>query len=140
MGWPRIIYVRGVGIPVESWDEIDELVKRYGSDIQGLAQVERETALAPVAPTGRSGLGPSDQALLSRFVEAGRRGISTRDLATALGRRGKAIRPALDSWSRKVGLVSEVGVTAFEATRGTHGRGFRLTDHFQRAARNLLAT
>lgn len=139
MGWPRIIYVRGVGIPVESWDEIDELVKRYGSDLRGLVPMERETEIAPVAPTGRSGLGPSDQALLSRFIEAGKRGMSTRDLAIALGRRGKAIRLALDSWSRKIGLVSDVGVTAFEATRGTHGRGFRLTDHFQRAARNLLA-
>ncbi len=140
MGWPRMIYVRGLGIPVESWDEIDELVKRYGSDVEGLAAMERESALAPVTPTGRSGLGPSDQALLSRFVEAGRRGIPTGDLSTALGRRGKAIRPALDSWSRKIRLVSELGVTAFEATRGARGRGFRLTDHFLRAARNLLAT
>ncbi len=140
MGWPRIIYVRGVGIPVESWDEIDELVKRYGSDVQGLASVERQSVLPSVIPTGRSGLGPSDLALLSRFVEAGTRGISTGDLATALGKRGKAIRPALDAWSRKIGLTLEAGVAAFEPTRGTHGRGFRLADHFQRVARNLLGT
>lgn len=138
MGWPKIVYVRGVGIPVESWDEIDELVGRYGSDVRVGEEVDREGALPQVTPMGRSGLRPPDQALLSRFVEAGQRGISTADLATALGRRGKAIRPTLDAWGRRIGLAADEGITAFEATRGSQGRGFRIRDHFVRVAKGLL--
>lgn len=139
-GWPKTIFIKGVGIPVESWDELDQLIERYGSQqaivIQG-PPVER------VSPEGRvlspSGpVSPTDKTLLRLFVEGGSSGVPTRDIGPALGKRGKSIRPALEAWSRRIGLVTEDGTSAFEPGKTSQGRGFRLVGVFSQAARTML--
>jgi len=140
-GWPKIIYVRGVGIPVEAWEEVDELIQRYGAEVF-LVKPEDERIgpgnQKPHDSTWRSALSPTDRTLLHSFVDAGPRGVTTRQIGPALGRSGKSIRPALEAWSRRIGLVAGEGASAFEPIQRADGRGFRMTDLHLQAARTLL--
>jgi hypothetical protein len=56
----------------------------------------------------------------------------------ALGKRGKAIRPALDAWSRRINLVTEPNASAFEAIKRYDGRAFRLNAHYLAIAEAIL--
>lgn len=137
-GFPKTIYVRGVGVPVENWEELDQLIQRYGGElvIAAPAPGGDQKGRRKSASTGT--LTATDRALLERFIEEGVRGVLTADIGQALGKRGKAIRPALDGWSRRIGLVTEEGATAFEATKRYEGRGFRMVPHYLRAAGQML--
>lgn len=75
---------------------------------------------------------------MEQFIEAGPRGVLTSSIGHALGKRGKGIRPALELWSRRVGLVTEQDATAFETVKRFDGRGYRMVDHYLRAASQLL--
>jgi len=56
-----------------------------------------------------------------------------------LGAFGKGIRPALNAWSRKIGLVTESNANAFEpVNRGPEGRGHRMLEVYIEAARSML--
>ncbi len=138
MHWPKTAVVHGIGIPIDSWDELDELVRRYGDAT--LAVGQERTGDAEPQPTGRYGaaLNPPDRALLQQFVEAGGRGLLTTQISPAVGRKGKGIRPALDRWSRKVGLVTADGASAFAPVKRADGRGFRLNDVHLVGARSIM--
>ena len=41
---------------------------------------------------------------------AGKSGVPTKDIGPVQGKRGKAIRAALDAWSRRIGLVTEESI------------------------------
>lgn len=142
VGWPKTIFIRGIGIPVESWEELDEVIHRYGAEgsivIQG--SPGKETLAERRGQTGSVSLSPADRSLLQQFVESGSNGVPTKQIGPALGKRGKSIRPALDAWSRRIGLVTEEGSLAFEPTKTSQGRGFRLVGVFVQAARSMLGT
>lgn len=88
MRWPKAVVVHGLGIPVESWDELDELVRRYGSAALAVGQGRAGPAPRPAGRLG-AGLSPPDRALLQQFVEAGARGLLTTQISPAVGKRGK---------------------------------------------------
>jgi hypothetical protein len=136
-GWPKTVYIKGIGISVGSWEEMDEVVSRYGTEgpvvIQGQAG-----AGDPGRPQARGNLTAADQSVLQTFVDAGTRGVLTSQIGPAIGKRGKGIRPALDLWSRKIGLVDAEDVSAFESVKGTEGRGFRLTGVYLEAGKRML--
>jgi hypothetical protein len=136
MAWPKTISVRGVRLEVDSWDEIREAIQELGGES---VTIERE-----VIPKGKDtkppqdGLDHGDRALLIQFIESGTRGLLTSQIAQAVGKKGKGVRPALERWSRKIGLVTEDGATAFEPIKRFDGRGFQMVDHFRRTASAML--
>lgn len=143
MAWPKTILVRGLQFPVESWEEFDELVQRYGGD----ALVVTPASEAGGEPRrdrrqqsngGGAILEAAHRALLQQFVAGGRRGVLTTDIGPALGARGKAIRPALERWSRHISLVSATGGSAFARVHRNDGRAYRLTDVHLLAAQQML--
>lgn len=140
MGWPKTIVIRGVGVPVDSWEELDELVGRYGGEALIVAQGEPGELKVRPKSHGQGGaqLSPSERALLQQFVEAGSRGLLTTQIGPAVGKKGKGIRPALDRWSRRIGLVTEDGASAFEPVKRMDGRGFRMADVYIQGARTIL--
>ena len=136
MAWPKIIEIAGMKVPVDSWAELREAYAEFSGDVR-LADEGRPAQ----PPRGESPLGPlnhSDRALLTQFVTADERGLLTSQLAQALGKKGKGVRPALEKWSRRIGLVTENNTTAFEAVKRFDGRGFRLLDHYRQTAMFIL--
>lgn len=136
--WPRTIYIRGVGIPVESWDEIDELIQRYGEDQVSASSGNEKEARKPKPSSTNSSLTQSDRALLERFIEGGSRGVINSDLTEALGKRGKGIKIELEKWARRVGISESDDVEPFESFNRYEGRGYYLKDHFLRVAQSIL--
>jgi hypothetical protein len=131
-----MIEIRGVKVPVDSWEEIRDAIEAFGGEITVTSgEGSQDNARRSVQP---SGLSPTDRTLLEQFIEAGQRGVLTQHLGHALGKRGKGIRPALERWSRRIGLVTEEQATAFEPMKRFDGRGFRMVDHYIRAANQLL--
>lgn len=135
--WPKEIVVRGIAIHVNSWDELDEVIKRYGaSEIPGA----RVTAVGTVIPSG-GGTGQlthSDRTMLQQFLSKTGRILLNSELSAPLGAEGKGIKPKLDEWSRRIGLTNSEG-DAFEAVNmGRAGRGYRLTEMAAAVARSLL--
>lgn len=141
-GWPKTIFIRGVGIPVDSWEELEEVIHRFGSEgpvvIQG-TQTERGEGGQRSQP-GPYTLSHTDRSLLRQFIEGDLRGVPTIQIGPALGKRGKGIRRALEAWSRRIGLVTEDGASAFEPVKSSAGRGFRLSGIYLQAARSMLET
>ena len=70
MRWPKAVIVHGVGVPVESWDELDELLRRYGDPAFAPGQ-GRTVESSRLARGHGADLSPSDRALLRQFVKAG---------------------------------------------------------------------
>jgi hypothetical protein len=146
MSWPKTVVVRGLQITVDSWEELDEALQRYGGEPMILTAAPAtggEPARdggAKRTQRGQSALGPQDRALLSQFIEGAHRGVLTSQIGPVLGAQGKGIRPALERWSRQIGLVS-VGTTgsAFVPVRRNDGRAYRLTDVHLRGAREMMA-
>lgn len=146
MAWPKmLVFQDGMRVEVESWDEIREAREALGGDftVTGSGEASSGSDEGPVAPRRASGgrathLTPHDRSLLEQFIEAGTRGVLTQTLGTAIGARGKGVRPALERWSRRIGLVTEENATAFESMKRYDGRGFRMMDHYIRAANQML--
>jgi|SRR5271166_2671276 len=136
--WPKTIYVKGIGVAINSWDEFDELVERYGADGPLVVGQSNPSGNQTVDRKNASSLQPSDRSLLEQFVTSAKSGVPTKQLGPAIGKSGKAIRPALDAWSRKIGLVTHDGAAAFESVKGAKGRGFRLTHLAGQTARAML--
>jgi hypothetical protein len=142
MGWPKTILVRGLPVPIESWEEFDELVARYGGEALVIAQGQPVMNGHPPKRSTSSGgagsLSRGDRALLQMFIEGGNRGVLVEPISGVVGKRGKGVRPALERWSQKIGLVSEGGAFGFEPVKRADGRGYRLNDIYLRGARSLL--
>lgn len=132
--FPKRVSVRGIEMTIDSWDELDQIVERYGTtSVIGAPDHSRQTETVRA-----SSLTHPDRALLDSFVEQGDRGLLNKDLGPAIGAQGKGIKPALDRWARRIGLVSEEGVSAFEPVNlGVLGRGYRMTEHYLRVARSI---
>lgn len=133
--WPKTICVKGIGVVINSWDEFDELVQRYGAE----GQLATGTSEKPTSPDRKgTKLNHTDASLLQQFADAGKSGVPTKDIGPVLGKQGKAIRAALDTWSRRIGLVTEDRASAFESSKGAKGRGFRLVGVYVRSAKSIL--
>ena len=139
--WPKIVMVGKIGIPVHDWEEMDEVIRRYGENVRvdSSEQTTQTEAPSPKQTSTRAAwLSHTDRTILEQFVEGGSRGVTTSQIGPALGKQGKGIRVALESWSRKIGLVTEAGASAFEPIQRADGRGFRLLDVYLQAARSML--
>lgn len=134
--WPKTITVRGIKIDVESWDELDEAIQRYGSDV---AMLDAEAADAkPKKKVGGGSLAMNDRVLLQQFVDRENKGILNKDLGKFLGATGKAIGPALRKWALRIGLAHQEKAQAFERFSRPDGRGYKLSAPFLNVARTLL--
>ena len=124
MGWPKIIEIGGIKVPVDSWAELKEAIQELGP---GLIVSDSIPNGAPrrEESAGQS-MGHGDRQLLIQFIDSGERGLLTQQIGQALGKQGKGVRPALERWSRKIGLVTEENATAFEQHKRFDGRGFRM--------------
>ena len=131
--FPKTIRVRGVEITAHSWSDVDEILARYGSDLN-----PRPPGDGSHDPQGQSGLSGPDRALLEEFVHSGARGVLVQDVRSALGASGK-VGSALKAWSRRIGLATPGGTTPFLPRKRSDGRAHRLSDSFLTAARSLLA-
>jgi hypothetical protein len=143
MAWPKVLHIGGMQVEVDSWDEVKEAYSVFGSGIavvsaETVSEYEARRSTQQQRPTNSSSLSPTDRALLEQFVEAGARGVLANSIGQALGKRGKGIRPALEGWSRRIGLVTEQDAVAFESVKRFDGRGYRMVDHFLRAANQML--
>lgn len=137
MAWPKIIEIGGIRIPVDSWAEVKEAIGELGSDLvvsemPSFSQPRREENGSAQA------MSHGERQLLIQFIEAGERGMLTQQIGQALGKQGKGVRPALERWSRKIGLVTEEQATAFEQIKRFDGRGFRMTDHYRRTGSSMI--
>lgn len=135
--WPKTVRVGAVSIEVQSWEDLDEVVERYGG---GMDRSDTGSNANKASETNkhRTNLSQTDQALLEQFVDAADRGVLVTVIASALGKRGKGTGPALEAWSRKVGLVTEENASAFERHKRFDGRAYRMTGHYLRTAALIL--
>jgi hypothetical protein len=141
MAFPKMVQIGIMRFPVDSWEELKDAYAVFGSDVSVVSVESRDEAPRRAgngASSSPAGLSATDRTLLEQFVEAGSRGVLTSSIGQALGKRGKGIRPALEGWSRRVGLVTEEAATAFETVKRFDGRGYRMVDHYLRAASGML--
>lgn len=139
MKFPTVIRVRGIPIEVESWDDLDEVVKRYGNDATPieLHSGERKKGTTGRASTSAS-LQTNDRVLLRQFIEKDGSGLLNEIIGTAIGARGKSIWPALRKWAVKITLAESESAEVFERFNRTEGRGYKLRAHFLKVAHSLL--
>jgi hypothetical protein len=135
MDWPKELVVRGVTFQVNNWDELEEAIRRFGSD----QPVSVNPASEPRGPLRHgSRLSPSDRHMLERFLAEPERGMRNSDIASALGAASGEIGAKLNDWARRIGIATGDG-SAFEGVNlGRAGRGHRLTTIGQGVARALL--
>ena len=143
MSWPKTIVVRGIQITVDDWEEFDEAIQRYGGEPLILspavkADLPRDTREGGAQRQSQVTLEPQDRALLQKLVEGGARGVLTAHIGPVLDARGKGLRPALERWSRRIGLVTGQGGSAFVPVRRNDGRAYRLTEVHLLGAREML--
>jgi hypothetical protein len=72
------------------------------------------------------------------MVEAGDNGILTTVLGDWLGRRGKAVGPALGQWAIRIGLVTDQGNSPIEKSRPDGARGWKLKSSFIQMGKKIL--
>jgi hypothetical protein len=125
------VKIGNLEITVDTLEELDELVKRYGTGTDTIQPKPSFDAKLPNA-------GAADAVLLKKFVDAGGSGITTIDVGTILGRQGKAARPALKEWARRIGLTNDDNVEVFEEARVGTQRGVRLKSSLLDVAKHLL--
>jgi hypothetical protein len=119
---------------VDSIEELDTLVARYGSITPN---TETHQPKPPVGGGGVNGAGAADSVLLKKIVEAGAVGLTTIEVGTILGRKGKAARPALKLWAKRIGLSEDENMEVFEDARVGTQRGVRLKSGLLDVARHL---
>ena len=142
MKFPAIIRVRGIPIEVESWDDPDEVIKRYGADaasvgLQGPDNKSKKAGGGSRSLAG-SALRTNDEVLLKGFVVKDGSGMLNEVIGDALGERGKSIWPALRKWAVDTHLAESESAEVFERFNRTEGRGYKLRPHFLRVAHSLL--
>lgn len=144
MGWPKmLVFADGMKVAVDSWEEIREAREALGGEFSVQPNPEGAEGGTPPPVVRRqghtaAGLTHHDVSLLEQFVEAGAKGILTQALGTAIGAQGKGVRPALERWSRKIGLVTEENAKPFESTKTFNGRGIKMVEHYRRVAMQMI--
>ena len=133
------VKIGNLEITVESLEELDQIVKRYGNvaseDSAGQAHPDKKTKAGQSATVGS---GAADTVLLKKFVEAGDSGVTTIEVGTILGRRGKAARPALREWAKRIGLTTDGNLEPFDEARVGTKRGLRIKSSLQQVAEHIL--
>lgn len=125
------VRIGAIEISDVSLDELDELVKRYGTstiqsaDNEGNGSGDSKHRTHPKAGNSTHG-NTTDTVVLRQFVEAGNQGVPTEHLGEMLGRRGKATRGAAREWAHRIGIVSDASIDPFEDTRVGTKRGLRI--------------
>lgn len=136
--FPKMIPVKGVPVPVDSWEELDELIQRYGDDV-GLAGIDLGADGIPRTRRMSHPLPTSDRAILQKFVERESKGLLNKDLGAFLGAERKSIRPALRKWAVKIKLADSEDLRVFESFNRPDGRGYKLSPAFVHIAKAILA-
>lgn len=118
-----------------SLEDLDELVKRYGS---GAAQSEAGTA-TPRANQNPAATGHAapDTVILRKLVDSSD-GVPINEVGSLLGKRGKAARTAIQQWALRVKLVQDNNVEALEYPRVGSKRNARLKQEFKDLAKEIL--
>jgi hypothetical protein len=142
MSWPKVVTIRGIGIVTDSWDEVQEVVTRFGSQttVTSVRQDDYQTVRDDLGPPPRVLPSKADLVLLSRFVEAGMKGLTRSEVVAALGE--MPFKPALHSWGRRcLPLVGHVMIV-FDVVRDVKGQRqrIRLNPQVLSEARQVLAT
>lgn len=127
-----------------SFDELDELIKRYGNAaIQpaegGGDEGEKRHGSGHGHAGKNNGHGTTDMVILRKLVDAGSQGLPTADLGEMLGRRGKATRGAVNQWAHRMGIVSDPSIDAFEECRVGTQRGLRIKSSLMDIAKAHLS-
>jgi hypothetical protein len=135
--FPKMIPVKGVPIPVDSWEELDELIQRYGGDVS-LAGIDNSGEGTIRTRRTNSNLPTDDRAILQKFVERESKGLLNKELGAFLMAERKSIRPALRKWGVKVGLAPSEQAKVFDPFNRPDGRGYRLSDAFIHIAKAIL--
>jgi hypothetical protein len=128
------VKIGNLEITVESLEELDSLVQRYGANAAAEGGAQKSNQAERKLPNA----GAADSVLLNKFVEAGGNGVTTIDVGTILGRQGKAARPALKEWAKRVGLTNDDNLEVFEEARVGTQRGVRLKSSLLDVAKHLL--
>jgi hypothetical protein len=141
MAWPKTIEIGNIKVSVDSWEEIRDAIAVFGSDGFTVSNQsgEKPNGLSGGGGSGaNSSLSPADRTLLQQFVETNGRGVLIATVGEALGAHGKGIRPELERWSRRIGLVISENATAFDKHKRYDGWAYRMTDHYIRTANQIL--
>jgi hypothetical protein len=134
------VKIGNLEITVETLDELDELVKRYGNaSIETSPQAEggEKSGMHHAAGKSHAGAAPADRVVLKKLIDAGTVGVPTNVLGEILGKRGKGARGALRKWSKRIGLNSDDNFDTFEDCRSGTQRGIRLKSSFLDVAKSL---
>jgi hypothetical protein len=119
------IKIGNIEIDQISMDELDEIVKRYGNfdsaSVNGGAEPRLRQNDRQVLPNAQV----SDRVLLQKLVE-GEGAITANEIATILGKRGRATRSAAKQWAQRVGLTTDCNIEPFDDCRVGTQRGVRL--------------
>jgi hypothetical protein len=135
------VKIGSLEITVETLDELDQLVQRYGNaSIETVAQTGDGHKPSPAGAGSKVHVGskPADGVVLQKLIDAGTNGVPTNVLGEILGKRGKGARGALRIWSKRVGLSSDDNLDVFEDCRSGTQRGIRLKSSFHDVAKSLL--
>jgi hypothetical protein len=130
------VKIGNIEITVETPDELDELVKRYG----GTTAIEPDDAKHQKHHKGgQSANTPADMVVLKKFVDGASQGVTTTELGEILGRRGKATRHAVRDWAKRIGLTSDDNsFDPFEESRVGTQRGLRIKPSLLEVAKTLM--
>jgi hypothetical protein len=134
------VKIGNLEITVETLDELDELVKRYGNasvETNPPAGSSEKTGASHGAGKSHAGSAPADRVVLKKLIDAGPIGVPTNVLGEILGKRGKGARGALRKWSKRIGLSSDDNLDTFEDCRSGTQRGIRLKSSFLDVAKSL---
>lgn len=134
------VKIGNLEITVETLDELDGLVQRYGTaSVDAGPQPDgQKSAAAGGGNKPHVGNKPADGVVLQKLIDAGTNGVPTNVLGEMLGKRGKGARGALRIWSKRVGLSSDDNLDVFEDCRSGTKRGIRLKPSFLDVAKSLL--
>jgi hypothetical protein len=132
------VKIGGLEIVIETPEELDDLVKRYGGNAAIESQEAATQASHSSAHHGKAvGHGAADSVLLKRFIDSGNNGLALKEVGEILGRRGKATRKAAKAWAKRIGLTNDDNLDVFDDCRiGTH-RGARIKQSLLAVAQEL---
>jgi hypothetical protein len=131
MGWPKVVTIRGVEVSCDSWDEVGEVVTRFGGTTQ--------TMMVTPRPSQSVSFSNTDLDLLTRLVEAGVEGLPRRVVGAALSAKGRWIEAAMQTWAQRLGLIADsTGWAYFESIRDAKGRRVRITPQYLENAIGVL--
>ena len=138
----RIGSIELTDVTKNDMDAVAELVKRFGGEPPKTASRNMtQDYLSNLKEAGASSqpTGAADTVLLRKLVDAGTTGMTTDDIGTILGRRGKAAKKALDEWGVRIGLPTAENADSFEFARVGTRRGWRLKATLLDVAKHLMS-